>query len=194
MTDSAAASVSSPDAPVSAFAEAFSEPMQNLDEQVAAQTFWEKYVHQPPLRLFLAGILAGGAAVTVLWLLMHFLIFKKAVPQTVSVQVKESDTAALRQLKEACQSGPAEKVKQALLNWGRSFWPDKPPLTVSELAERMNSPALKLEIDELNRALYGEDRTEWSGEDFWLAFKTAATDGKKKAENEKIPVPPLYPD
>ena len=36
----------------SEFAEAFSQPPENTAEQKAAADFWEKYVHQPPLRLF----------------------------------------------------------------------------------------------------------------------------------------------
>lgn len=178
----------------SAFAEAFSEPPQSTAEQEAAHAFWEKYVHQSPLRLFLAGLLAGGAVVTSLWLLMHFLIFKKSKTVSLPQHIKENDAACVKRLKEACQSGSAEKAKQALLEWGRSHWPEKPPLTVSKLAERLNSPALKQEADSLNDALYGEDRSQWHGEDFWLAFKEARADEKKKWKTEKIPVPPLYPE
>ena len=177
----------------SAFAEAFSEPVQDTAEQEAAQAFWGKYVHQSPMRLFLAGLLAGGAVVTSLWLLIHFLMFRKKKTAPLPLRVKENDTAAVKRLKEACQSGSAEKTKQALLEWGRAHWPDKPPLTISDLAERLNSPALKQETDSLNDALYGENRSGWYGEDFWLAFKEAQADEKKKLESEKIPVPPLYP-
>jgi hypothetical protein len=193
-SDQSVSTVSSGAKEESEFAKAFSEPLENTDEQRAAQSFWEKYVRQPPLRLFLAGILSGGSAVLVLWLLVHFLIFNKKKEKLLPERQKKDDSDALKQLKEACRSGAAEKTKQALLNWGHLHWPENPPLTLSELAKRLHSPALEEEADSLNRALYAGNPDEWNGEDFWLAFKLAQTDEKKTSESEKIPVPPLYPN
>lgn len=177
----------------SVFAEAFSEPVENTAEQKAARAFWEKYAAQPSMRLFLAGIIAGGAVVGILWLIAHFMIFRTR-SKTQEKEVKQNGNVDTRRLKEACLSGSAEKAHRALLEWGQAFWPENPPLTASELAKRMRGPALIGEVDILNGALYGENKTEWNGEDFWLAFKAALADEKKKPEEEKIPVPPLYPD
>ena len=129
----------------------------------------------------------------VLWTAMSFLIFrnKKSVP--AHNPPNTDDTAAVKRLKEACQSGSAEQAKQALLDWARAHWPEKPPLTASEIAARTGSPALMAEADVLNHALYGENEEKWNGMAFWLAFKDAQTDEKKKQKGEKIPVPPLYP-
>ena len=115
------------------------------------------------------------------------------MPEKIQKTIKNSDLDALKQLQEACSSNSAEKTKQAFLNWGRAHWPDKPPLTISELVKLMDSPALFQEAESLNEALYGTHQEKWSGEDFWLAFKDAREGMKQKAEKEKIPVPPLYP-
>lgn len=174
----------------SEFAEAFAGPAEDSAEQKAAKAFWAR---QSSLSLFFAGILAGGAAVAVLWLLVHFLILKKADREKLPEKGKAA-YVDVGQVKKACESGNAETAKQALLDWGRRHWPEKPPLTVGELAGRMGSPALSAEADSLNKALYANDCDEWHGKDLWMAFKEALEDEKKLREREKIPVPPLYPD
>lgn len=178
----------------SEFAKAFSEPPDNTAEQKAARAFWEKYVHQSPLRLFLAGILAGGAAVLVLWLLVHFLIFNKMKEKQVSENQKEKDTVSIKHVRDACLSGSAERVKDALLIWARSYWFENPPLTVSDAVNRLKSEDLIKEAGLLNKALYGENKNEWNGENFWQAFKNAVEKNKNEQKEEKIPVPPLYPN
>lgn len=180
----------------SEFAKAFSQPPENTAEQKAAAAFWEKYVHQPPLRLFLAGILAGGAVVTVLWLLLHFLIFKKAAgtkPADGQDEMPQRREAVSR-IKEACLSGSAEQAKRALLDLGRVLWAQNPPLTLSELAGRFDNKELSEQMENLNRALYAGNAAGWDAKTFWTVFKKVETGGKKQKKNEKIPVPPLYPD
>ena len=154
----------------------------------------EKFVSQAPWRLFVAGLLAGGAAVAFLWLLARFLILRKVEKGLRPVSLQKTDSEDVSSVRKACEKGNAGAVKEALLKWGRRHWPEKPPLTVGELAGRMNSPALSEKADALNKALYGESDGEWNGNDLWLAFKEALDNEKKARENEKIPVPPLYPD
>ena len=178
----------------SAFGEAFSDSAGDRAEQKAARAFWEKYAGHSPIVLFSAGLLAGGSAVLILWLLFHFFIFGKKKTRQEQEQTKKSDTAEIKRLKEACLSGSPERTKQALSDWARVHWPEKPPLTATEVAERMGGSALAEEAGVLNEALYGGKRQEWNGNDFWLAFKEAQADEKKKENDLKIPVPPLYPE
>ena len=178
----------------SVFAEAFSEPVESPEERQAVLSFWEKYVRYSPLRLFLAGIFVGVAVVGSLWLLFYRMVFGRAKKEAGSVPPKENDSGAIKRLREACHAGKADEARQALLEWARLHWPEKPPLTVSELAARLNSPALVEEAGSLNKALYGGNLNEWHGENLWRTFKAAQTDERKRTENEKIPVPPLYPD
>lgn len=179
----------------SEFAKAFLEPQNNAAEQKAASEFWEKYIHQPPLRLFLAGILAGGAVVTVLWLLFYFLLFRKNVKSSADDQNEAlSRRESINRVKEACRSGSADQVKQALLDFGRISWEQNPPLTLTDLAERFDSKELADQLEKLNRVLYAGNIADWDAEKFWSVFKTIEADGRKQKKDEKIPVPPLYPN
>ena len=192
------ASVAKDQKPETEFAKAFIEPPDNAAEQQAATAFWDKYVHQPPMRLFFAGILAGGTVVTVLWLLLHFLMFKKAGKQRTAQdgeQEMQSRRESLNQIKDAClSSGSAEQVKQALLDFGRTLWFQKPPLTLSELAERFGDPTLKDQLEKLNQALYSGNMSVWNAKEFWNVFKSVEQQGKKRGKDEQDPVPPLYPN
>ena len=178
----------------SEFARAFSETPDNTAEQKAAQAFWKRYVHQSPLRLFLAGIFAGGAAVLVLWLSVYFLIFNKVKKKQISVNQKEKDSVSVKNIHEACLSGSAMRVKDSLLTWARFYWSENPPLTVSDAVGRLNAQDLIKEAELLNKSLYGENKNEWNGEKFWQAFKNAVEKNKNEQKDEKIPVPPLYPN
>ncbi len=184
--------------PETELAKAFIEPPDNAAEQQAATAFWDKYVHQPPMRLFFAGILAGGAVVTVLWLLLHFLMFKKAGKQSTS-QSGEHETQSRREslnrIKDACLSaGSADQVKQALLDFARTLWPQKPPLTLSELAERFGDPTLKDQLEKLNQVLYSGNTSVWNAKEFWNVFKSVEKRETKRGKDERAPVPPLYPN
>ena len=85
-------------------------------------------------------------------------------------------------------------MKQALLETGRVFWPENPPLSLSDLAERFDHRELTEQIKKLNQALYSGQSSEWDAKKFWNVFKTVESDAKKQKKEEKIPVPPLYPD
>lgn len=183
-----------PEQKESAFAEAFSDPEGDRAEQKAADAFWEKYAGRSPIVLFSAGVSVGGVAVLVLWLLFHFVVFGKKKRPEERERVKKSDAAEMKKLKEACLSGSAEETKRALSDWARVHWPENPPLTATETAERMGSPALASEAGILNEALYGGKRGQWNGEDFWTAFQEALADEKREKKAFEIPVPPLYPD
>ena len=175
-----------------ALAEAFSRPQEDAAERKAALTFWEKYGLSSPWRLFLAGLLAGGAASLLLWTAVGFLMSGKKKASPVQAASVADDSNAVKRLREACQSGSAENAKRAFLDWARLHWPDNPPLTVTEAAGRTKSPALTAAADALNFSLYGSNGEKWNGEELWSAFKDIRS-GEKKKTGEKIPVPPLYP-
>ncbi len=179
----------------SEFAQAFSQPPENTAEQQAAAAFWEKYAALPPGYLFLAGILAGGAAVGILWLIFYFLLFKRKPAAEVqnnrsALQYRES----INRVKTACLSGSAEQTKQALLDLGGVLWPQNPPLTLSDLANRFEDESLSKQMENLNRALYAGAAADWNAKEFWAIFKKIDAKAQKQKHNEKIPVPPLYPD
>ncbi|GEM_PF-5823068 len=152
-----------------------------------------KIATQSPLRLFLAGILAGCFVVTALGLAAHYLFFKNRGKAEEKARQNVSSRTAAGDLKSACRSGDPERAKAALLAVGQSLWPEKPPLTLSALAARFNDTALTDQVEKLNGALYGDRAAKWDGNALWTVFQSAQSAAKTGKNNEKQPVPPLYP-
>ncbi len=153
----------------------------------------EKIAAQSPLRLFLAGILAGCFVVTALGLAAHCLFFKNRGKAEEKARQNVSSRTAAGDLKSACRSGDPERAKAALLAVGQSLWPEKPPLTLSALAARFNDAALTDQVEKLNGALYGDRAAKWDGNALWTVFQSAQSTAKTGKNGEKPPVPPLYP-
>lgn len=153
----------------------------------------EKIAAQSPLRLFLAGILAGCFVVTALGLAAHCLFFKNRGKAEEKARQNVSSRTAAGDLKSACRSGDPERAKAALLAVGQSLWPEKPPLTLSALAARFNDTALTDQVEKLNGALYGDRAAKWDGNALWTVFQSAQSAAKTGKNGEKQPVPPLYP-
>lgn len=155
----------------------------------------EKVAAQSPLRLFLAGILAGGFVVTALGLAARFLFFKNHGKSEGQTRQNVSMRTAAGDLKSACRSGDPERAKSALLAVGQALWPERPPLTLSALAGRFNDAALTEQIEKLNGALYGGGRSaKWDGNALWTVFQSAQASSETVKNGEKPPVPPLYPE
>ncbi len=153
----------------------------------------EKIAAQSPLRLFLAGILAGCFVVTALGLAARYLFFKNKGKAEGGARQNVSLRTAAGDLKSACRSGDAERAKAALLAVGQSLWPERPPLTLSALAGRFNDAALTDQVEKLNGALYGGRAAKWDGNALWTVFQSAQSAAKTGKNGEKPPVPPLYP-
>lgn len=185
-------------APVSGeseFAEAFM-PQNDSAEEKAAASVWGRHFNQAPERLFLAGILAGAAAMLVLWLLMNRFMFRKAAFMD-KAGAKEADVSrrrAVSLLKAACHANDSAAAKEALMKVGEAFWPDNPPRTLSDVAGRFADDALFVEMENLNEALYSRSGRDWNGRGLWEVFQATKAYGKQNAAQEKPPVPPLYPN
>lgn len=153
----------------------------------------EKFADQPPWRLFFAGILAGAAVVTALWLSAYRFLFSKrggAASRKEKIPPRES----LKNLKSACAGNAPDKAKDALLEWGRETWRATPPLTLSALAARVGDGAFSKQVEKLNAALYANGGlSAWDGAALWAAFQSARRT-RNGATGEDAPVPPLYPD
>lgn len=200
VSDTAKAPVSSgvssaPSSGESEFAKAFM-PQDDTAEEKAAASVWGRHFNQAPERLFFAGILAGAAAMLVLWFLMNRLMFRKSA-FAVKGAGKDADVSRRRAvglLKAACHADNPAAAKDALMKVGEAFWPDNPPRTLSDAAGRFADDALFVEIENLNEALYGRTDRHWSGRGLWEVFKATKVYGKQGAAQEKTPVPPLYPN
>ena len=103
---------------------------------------------------------------------------------------------ALKQIKSACDSNNPQLAKETLINWGQNVWPDRPPTSLSHIAERVNG-VLSQELNKLNSVLYRQENKSgqfgWDSAALWKAIQDFAEDQKKKADNSKpSAIKPLY--
>lgn len=74
-------------------------------------------------------------------------------------------------LREVLLANRAEAARDALLAWGQSEWPERPPAALGELARRCGGE-LGAAIQVLNRALYRPEAAPWeAGQSLWNAFQ-----------------------
>lgn len=192
---SAAVPATASSAGESEFAKAFM-PQDDPAEEKAAASVWGRHFNQAPERLFLAGILAGAAAMLVLWFLMNRFMFRKVAFMNRGAG-KETDVSRRRAaglLKAACDADDPAAAKEALMTVGEAFWPDNPPRTLSDVADRFADDALFVEMENLNEALYSRSGRPWNGRGLWEVFKATKAYGKQEKQREETPVPPLYPN
>lgn len=92
------------------------------------------------------------------------LALKKAQVPEVDQLSNSNPSAALKQLKLACQQNSIGESRQALLNWSQHYWPQC--RTLNQLSAQV-APALQEEISRLQQAGYSQSVTEWQGEQLW---------------------------
>ena len=108
------------------------------------------------------------------------------------VPLHKQQARHLKVARKAALAGDAAGVRQALLDWGRLQWPDKPPRSVGRLAEAVSSP-LSDELQRLSGISYGPAGGDWNGEALAKALRSFAV-VDESVESEKADLlPPLLP-
>ena len=74
------------------------------------------------------------------------------------VYLKRPPVRAARRLRRACRSGDAARVRDGLLQWAATRWPQSPPTTLPALAHRLANPMTRQALAQLDRCLYGPER------------------------------------
>jgi hypothetical protein len=98
---------------------------------------------------------------------------------------------ARRQLQDACTRNDPAAAHRALLAWAQARWPDAGSGAWRELCAACG-PALRREIEALDRALYGRQAQAWSGTALWRSY---SADAPAPAAPRKRPpaLAPLHP-
>jgi hypothetical protein len=97
----------------------------------------------------------------------------------------------IQALKQACLDNQPLRTKEHLLRWGRMHWPDRPPASIGEVADRCGAP-LAIEIRLLNNVLYGRNGGHWQGRDLWRAFEQELKARERKPEKRQGKLEPLF--
>lgn len=108
------------------------------------------------------------------------------------VPTHRQQSRALKEARRAAINDDAAGVRHALIEWARLEWPDGPPRSVGELAERVSEP-LKQELETLSAVSYGRGDAEWDGRATARAIRSfSVVDDDDDAARGEV-LPPLMP-
>jgi len=108
------------------------------------------------------------------------------------VPLHKQQARHLKAARKAALAGDAPGVRQALLDWGRLQWPDKPPRSIGRLAEGVSSP-LSDELQKLSGISYGPAGGDWNGEALAKALRSFAVEHESVESQQADLLPPLLP-
>jgi hypothetical protein len=86
-------------------------------------------------------------------------------------------------VKEACRRGDTAAATEALLAWAAVRWPESPPRSLGELAERLPAEAAD-ELETLNRSRYGESMSTWDGRALGRRLEALTRGGRRGGAGE----------
>ncbi|MEC7860266.1 MAG: BatD family protein [Pseudomonadota bacterium] len=134
-----------------------------------------------------------------LWILTIFFWFyskpvkKRTVKKTYEPLYKKLELQ-LRKAKNAALANEQEKFKQAFVDWARLQWPDNIPLSLGEVADRVDKP-LSDELKIFNKITYGSDHNElWDGKAMAKAIKKISFLDASNNKGKKRELPALAPN
>ncbi len=147
---------------------------------------------QNGLKISLIIFLALGWLITaIVWLISSR---NKTGQQSDAIKPQKTGLprANLKRVKTACLENNPENTGAELINWARIYWPDNPPANLGEIGKRMGE-TIQIQIEQLNKALYGHDTRSWQGAALWREIsKAAKTKSKTKSKDQSLLLP-LYP-
>jgi len=134
-----------------------------------------------------------------LWILTIFFWFyskpvkKRTVKKTYEPLYKKLELQ-LRKAKNAALANEKEEFKQAFVDWARLQWPDNIPLSLGEVADRVDKP-LSDELKIFNKITYGSDHNElWDGKAMAKAIKKISFLDASNNKGKKRELPALAPN
>ena len=91
----------------------------------------------------------------------------------------------------ACASGDAVTVAQALMEWAKAQWPDRPPAGLAALAARLQNGGD--EVLALERALYAPEGGHWDAKGLQRALSRGLLEAVADTAAQSPGLAPLYP-
>jgi len=138
-----------------------------------------------------AALLLLVVTVFVLWRRKASREVLKAAP-VAAKPATQPPKAVRNDLQKACQENDPTAAAKALLQWAAARWPEDPPRNLGTLRQRLSSGGR--EIQALEKALYGADRTAWLGDALWQVFDQGLEVHEEKQPPHGDGLSPLYPD
>ena len=154
-----------------------SQPAE-IDQQRDAAGFW------PWLS---AVLMLGWLATALLWWRQRLKPEPRSIPRK-----PEKPNEAFRDFKRACRNNDAGGGKIALLRLAKNRWQERPPTSLAAIANRVD-PSFADAIDELNRALYGQDTIDWDGGRLLRETQRWLKSDPVSTATHTSPIQPLHP-
>ncbi|MDQ2075617.1 BatD family protein [Marinimicrobium sp. ABcell2] len=107
-------------------------------------------------------------------------------------QDRTREKTAWANLKRQTRDGSLSQVRDALLNWARSHWPDEPIHSLTAIAQRSERPGLQQQLQALDRSLFSDRESPELGRETLLQEVDALRVRRRKQQRETGDLPPLY--
>jgi hypothetical protein len=138
------------------------------------------------------GLLIAWLATLLLWFRSaHKRSTASSAAQTADADQTGNEKKAFNALLTAAKTNDPATTRQALLNWGRSHWPEQKLVHLEQLAELVG-PQLSAELDGLNQARYAAEADSWDGRSLVDTLNDWHKTSTQKAGN-KNDLKELYP-
>ncbi len=140
-----------------------------------------------------------SAGLATLWLLTLYLLWcakrgpsNTQPPQSITIPVSISEKQAFKNLLNVCRQNDAQKIRQAIIEWGQRYWPEDNIQTLQDIQHHCDHPSLSTALLQLDNTLYGNsaDSSCWNGESLLSAIRLVRESSKKTAAAAGLS--PLY--
>jgi hypothetical protein len=122
---------------------------------------------------------------------------KKTINKTVYNDEKNSSSIseqqAFKTLTRICRDNDLNQARQAIIDWGRSHWPEQNIQSLQDIQQHCQHPSLTAALLQLDHCLYGRspDSSGWNGENLLSIIKLIRQDDKQTNCNAEG-LKPLY--
>ncbi|MCU7960610.1 MAG: BatD family protein [gamma proteobacterium symbiont of Bathyaustriella thionipta] len=167
-------------------------PQQTAEKASASQTQKQRPLTDNPF--FWSTLLLAVA------FLLTLIILLRRKPQAVEQPHKPANghsvnraarKKALLNIKQAYESNDMDAAAKALLCWGEAVWPQQPPTSLGNLAQRVDQESADW-IKKLEQARYSPDSTNWRGVPYWQNMQTREEMQLQHGYQDKV-IQPLRP-
>jgi hypothetical protein len=129
-------------------------------------------------------------------LVMWWQLKTKIAPNELTRPIKSdtnlSEKQAFAALTKVCRNNDMANARSALINWGKSYWPEYEIQSFKDIQQQSHHTSLNNALSQLDNALYGNtDKNDWNGESILAVIKLVRENNKKKS-NKPQDLPPLY--
>ncbi|MEZ5541443.1 MAG: BatD family protein [Pseudomonadota bacterium] len=140
---------------------------------------------------WVSALLAGGWLLTLLVWGWQARRRRTAAPPRPAPGGHDRVTTLRRRFRAACAAGDAAAARRNLLDWAAAHWRDDPPSGLQALAERLDDPATRSALAELDRAVYRAG-TAWDGARLAARLQQLPVPPARSGRDDTV-LAPLYP-